>query len=78
MVSLLQMKEKRAWICIKKPDDKVPHPLVKHLSSVEDVDKYPAEEGKQAAWTSEFISKGEANFNISQSLFNVELVYGKS
>ena len=31
------------------PDDKVPHPLVKHLASVDWADKYDAEEGKHAA-----------------------------
>ena len=31
------------------PGDKVPQPLAKHLSSVESVGKYDAEEGKHAA-----------------------------
>jgi hypothetical protein len=56
---------------VDPPGDKVPHPLVKHLSSVELVSRYAAEDGKQAGWTSAFNSNGLSNLRITKSLSNV-------
>ena len=53
------------------PDDKVPQPLVKHLSSVESAGKYDAEEGKHAACTLLPNVNGESNLAMTQSLLVV-------
>ena len=59
------------------PDDKVPQPLVKHLSSVDVSGKYDDPEGKQAALTSPPSVNGESNLAITQSLLRVWLLYGR-
>ena len=53
------------------PGDKVPQPLVKHLSSVESAGKYDAEEGKHAACTLLPNVNGESNLAMTQSLLVV-------
>ena len=59
----------------KIPADKVPHPLVKHLSSVELTSRYSVDVGKQAGFTSSFNSSGLSNLRIAKSLSKVLGLY---
>ena len=59
----------------KQPDDSVPHPLVKHLSSVELTPRYDEDDGKHAGWTSSFNVKGLSNFRMTKSFSKVLGLY---
>ena len=57
------------------PTCKVPHPLVKHSSSVEFIPRKSVEDGKQAGLILSLNSKAPSNFRITKSLSKVWLWY---